>query len=124
MNETYRWIIGLTFSLFFGWLGTWIFITAVRKCCGLKPKEYTIPPWLTGLVERSFFTLLIGLNFNAVAPAMATWIVIKMATNWNDYKKSKSQKREYAFSALLASLVSMIFAIIGGAIIIEKINLF
>ncbi len=48
---------------------------------------------------------------------MIGWITLKMVTNWNRPSTDKDQKTTGAFSALLAGLVSMLFAIIGGLIV-------
>ena len=49
---------------------------------------------------------------------MIGWLALKLATNWNhpDYKDNRSEERAVAFSALVAGLVSMLFALLGGQI--------
>lgn len=113
------WIIGLTFSVFVGWFVTWLFLELLRKAMGLgkKPKPGGVPSWLTGIIERLFFTVLVAFNVAGIAAAMIGWIALKLATNWNqDYWKKTSSARLFGFSALLAGLVSMLFAFLGGLI--------
>ncbi len=123
------WFIGLTFSVLGGWPVTWLFLKLLRKAMRLpekpKPKGKKaknaprgVPATLTGMIERFFFTVLVAFNVAGVAVAMIAWIALKLATNWNrDYWAKTSSARLYGFSALLASLVSMLFAFLGGLIV-------
>jgi hypothetical protein len=45
-------------------------------------KERDFPPILTGMIERLFFTFLIGFNVVGIPIAMMGWIAMKMGTNW------------------------------------------
>ena len=119
------WFIGLTFSVLGGWPVTWLFLKLLRKAMRLpekpKPKGKNaprgVPAILTGMIERLFFTVLVAFNVAGVAVAMIAWIALKLATNWNrNYWKKTSSARLYGFSALLAGLVSMLFAFLGGLI--------
>ncbi len=120
-----RWIIGLVFSLGIGWLVTGIFLRRLRAFIGLPTQGDVesgireIPPWLVGLIERLFFTLLVAFGVSGTAVAMMVWITLKMATNWN--RPGEENPVPLAFSALLADLVSMLFALIGGLICKGKI---
>ncbi len=91
---------------------------------GEKPKrlfkrtDKEVPGWVTGSVERLFFTVLVGLGVLGVPALMLVWLGLKMATNWNHPTwKDKPETRAYALSALLGGLVSMLFALIGGLLI-------
>jgi hypothetical protein len=79
------------------------------------------PAWLTGGVERLFFTILIGLftiQGQGLATAMMGWIGIKMAINWNRADQNANpDARAFGFSAALAGLVSLGFALWGGSLI-------
>jgi hypothetical protein len=117
------WITGLTISLVIGGLATWLFLWLLRKwiCSSerlrLSEGSKSVPAWLTGVLERLFFTILVGLNVSGAPAAMVGWLALKLATNWNhpDWK-DKPDARTFAFSALLGGLVSMLFALIGGLI--------
>ena len=120
-----NWIVGLSISLALGALCTWAFLKLLRKYVGLpqKAKEgASVPAWLTGVVERLFFAVLVGLNVAGAPAAMVAWLALKLATNWNhpDWK-DKPEARSYAFSALLAGLVSMLFALLGGLVCAGKL---
>ncbi len=119
------WLIGLTFSVVGGGLVTWAFLKILRKWMRLPPKPKTdgkkaprgVPPFVTGAVERLFFSILVAFSVEGFAAAMVAWIALKLATNWNrDFWKKTSSARLYGFSALLAGLVSMLFAFLGGLI--------
>ena len=119
------WIIGLTFSVLGGWLVTWPSLTLLRKWMRLpekpksqgKSKPRGVPPTLTGMIERLFFSVLVAFSVEGFAAAMIAWLALKLATNWNrDFWKKTSSARLYGFSALLAGLVSMLFAFLGGLI--------
>jgi len=125
-----EWTIGLLFSLVVGGIVTWLFLKVLRLWLGIPPKPRLfgggkgVPPWLTGTVERLFFTVLIGLEVSGVPTAMIGWLALKMATNWNhpDWKE-KSNARTFALSALLGGLVSMFFALLGGLVCARKLSL-
>ena len=118
-----EWIIGLLSSLVGGGVACWAFLKTLRLWLGVPPKPRLtegskgVPPWLTGIIERLFFTVLIGLDVSGVPTAMVGWLALKLATNWNhpDWK-NKPNARTFALSALLGGLVSMFFAMIGGLI--------
>jgi sterol desaturase/sphingolipid hydroxylase (fatty acid hydroxylase superfamily) len=119
-----RWVLGLVFSLLIGHFVTEFFlgrlrrrIERIRLSRGLPPwyNAQLVPPWLTGLVERLFFTIAVALNVPGVVVAMIAWIGVKMATDWNR-PGGERQDAGGAFSALLAGLVSMLFSLLGGAI--------
>jgi hypothetical protein len=117
------WGLGFLFSLVLGGIVTWVFVALLRWWMGTPPKALfkkgakAVPAVLTGLMERLFFTVLVGLDTPAVPAYMLTWLGLKMATNWNhpDWK-DKPDARAYALSALLGGLVSMLFALLGGLI--------
>ncbi|WP_157719519.1 hypothetical protein [Pseudomonas oryzae] len=74
------------------------------------------PPWLTGMTERLFFTVLVAFAVSDVATTMVAWLALKLATNWHRFQDD-STARYFGFSALLAGLVSMLFAFLGGLIV-------
>lgn len=119
------WLIGLTFSVVAGGVVTWMFVETLRKWMRLPRKPKTkgktaprgVPPFVTGAIERLFFSVLVAFSVEGFAAAMVAWLALKLATNWNrDFWKKTSSARLYGFSALLAGLVSMLFAFLGGLI--------
>ena len=73
-----------------------------------------IPPWLTGVIERLFFTVVVAFNVPGAVVAMIAWLAVKMATDWN--RPGIPTTAAGAMSALLGGLVSMLFAVAGGLI--------
>lgn len=124
-----EWAIGMTFSLVVGGFATWLFLKILRRWLGTSPKprlshgSKEVPPWLTGALERLFFTVLIGFEISGATTAMVGWLALKLATNWNhpDWKE-KPDARTFAFSALLGGLVSMFFALLGGLVCGRKLS--
>ena len=115
-------IAGLTLSLVGGYVVVRGVLWALRKYQGLaeKPERSAgeprrVPPWLTGVMERLFFTVVVAFDISGAAIAMIGWITLKLATNWNR-PGTQSQERwsAWAFSALIGGLVSMLFALLGG----------
>ena len=125
--ETKNWIAGLLVAIVVGHIVTGIFLYTVRGVLGFgsKPKDKTtkrVPPWLTGCVERLVFAVFVGLDISGTAPAMIGWLAIKMATNWNRKDmETVTASRPFSFSALLAGLISMLFAVLGGMICSGKL---
>ena len=114
-----KWIIGLTVSLAVGHYVTVWFLAWLRDKHGVKKPEgeKSVPPWITGLVERLFFTTAVVFAPLAAVTAMIAWIGIKMASHWARLQTKGSDFRFLLISAVLAGLVSMFFALIGGLII-------
>jgi hypothetical protein len=115
------WIWGLVISLLGGGLSAWAFLAATRKALKLGAKHSSdqarVPAWLTGLVERIFFTLLVAFHVQGVPTAMIGWLAIKLASNWNHPSAPKgSTTRAHAFLALLAGLISLGFSYVGGLV--------
>jgi len=72
---------------------------------------------LTGVVERLVFALFVAFDLSGAVPAMMGWLAIKLASNWNRKDiESHANTRAFTFSALLAGLISMLFAALGGLI--------
>lgn len=45
---------------------------------------------------------------------MIVWLGLKLASNWNRPEQTDPSTRIYAFTALLAGLLSMLFSFLGG----------
>ena len=123
--DTKLWFIGLTFSVVVGGIVTWGSLKILRWWMRLPPKPKTegknaprgVPPFVTGAIERLFFSVLVAFGVEGFAAAMVGWLAIKLATNWNrDIWKKTPTARLYGFSALVAGLISMLFAFLGGRI--------
>ena len=90
-----------------------------------------VPPSLTGHIERLLFTLIVAFDISGAAPAMITWVGVKMAANWNSKEALEEAGVEPTarevlnrrFSAILTGAVSLVVAVIGGVIAQRKIPL-
>ena len=127
-----RWFFGLgVFALGLGWLFIYFFLEIAhvhikakagergeQKAYDEVMKPLDVPSWLVGLVERTFFTVLVAFNVSATALAILAWIALKMAFSWNIVwgERGSITLRSLAFSTLLANLFSMLFALVGGLI--------
>ena len=135
-----NWFWGLFVSLILGSLVTSYFVVFIRKwqrreeCAwkshlafylGFKPypgilaKERDFPPLITGLLERLFFTFLIGFNVVGVPIAMMGWIAVKMTNNWASVMSYSDQRKillPLISSGFMGALISMGFAYLGGLI--------
>lgn len=121
------WATGFAVALLLGQLMTWIFLRILRSWMGTPEKApqalaKRVPPWLTGTIERLFFTVLVGTNVDGFPTAMMAWLALKLASNWNHRDvEGHPDARAFALSALLAGVVSMLCALLGGLIIAKKL---
>ena len=138
MNDVlFRWLIGLVgvstvlgvfISLFWYWALKKIDGIIYKKVkCKTLLTEYGI---LTGIVERAFFTVAIATCMSGgIITAMVAWTALKSQTLWaafsvavarvavaDDNKTNNEKKDKDIFVSLLASLGSMIIAIVAGNI--------
>jgi len=122
------WVFGFLLATVVGGVATHLFLSTLRK--NIAPTQATldrprVPGWITGIVERSFFFLLIAFNISGVPTAMVGWIAIKLATNWNrplSIKEKEPSAKALAISAALAGIVSMTFALLGGLVSTGQIS--
>ena len=93
-----------------------------------------MPPAVTGVIERIFFTLLVGYEVGGAGVAMIAWLGAKMASNWNVRSSvvvrealsdpdAARRVRVWAFSSLVSGLISMLFALFGGLVLLEVTRL-
>jgi hypothetical protein len=116
------WLVGLTFSLVVGHFATAFFLKRLRRALAAEksslfdPLRKEVPPWLTGGIERLLFTILVGASVEGFPTAMMAWLALKLASNWNHRDMdNQPEARAFALSALLAGVISMLFAFLGGA---------
>jgi hypothetical protein len=121
-----RWILGLFISLVIGWLVTEVFLGFLRSWLRIT-KLPGIPSALTGIVERLFFTAVVGVKsveLTAEIPtAMVAWLGLKLAANWQSKNHPVRDNRAGAVSAALAGLISMLFAFVGGLVCRGELSL-
>lgn len=119
-HNIYSWLLGLgVVSLGFGFLAAWITLRFLRKLLQLDkiedPQTWGIPSWLTGLIERLFFTVLVGLGYDVALPVIA-YIVLKIVVFWQIKYKNLPNLGERAGTSLVGTTLSLLFAMIGGMI--------
>ena len=118
---------GFAISLLIGHVGVVIFRDKLRDYMGAEQEEglpgtKPVPNWLLGMVERSFFTILVALDVAGYAVTMIAWLGVKMAASWtrvgseDEGKAYDIAQRGLAVSALVVGLISMGFALAGGLI--------
>jgi hypothetical protein len=128
------WIHGSFTATVFGHLWTVTGLRLIRNHVyskTLKRKEkidniyvdsLAVSGWQVGMIERVFFGALVTFDISATAAGMVTWILVKMATDWNrilgqcQNEDSMYGARSLAFGSLLAGMISLFFALIGGII--------
>ena len=129
------WIHGSVVALVLGQLWTDTTLRLIRNYVysqALKRKEkiediyvdsLAVPGWMVGMIERAFFGALVAFNISATAAGMVTWILVKMATDWHRILGSSNQSkdamygpRSLAFGSLLAGMISLFFALMGGMV--------
>jgi hypothetical protein len=117
------WVLGFTISLILGHFVVENFHWWLTHRLGVPRdlNEKRTPPWLTGLLERVFFTIAVAMNATGIAPAMMTWLVLKLAANWQyrDDIPNAADKANYKVSAILTGLLSMLFAYVAGLLIMH-----
>lgn len=118
-------LLGLAVALIGGGFAAWAFSAVTSSLLQLPQKPSStvarIPPWLTGLVERSFFVILVATQVEGIPEAMIGWLAIKLAINWQKLDHPDAQTR--GLLALLCGAISLAFAYIGGAILSGVINI-
>lgn len=119
----------IAISLFFGLMVCELIVRLMWEILGINRKDDKAAPWwltgaLMGMVERLFFTIAVALSGpGAVITAMIVWITLKGQTHYNVFSATISVlDRRAAYTALIASLVSMIVAMLCGSEIYNLIH--
>ena len=117
--EALRWPVGLLVSLVFGGIVTQYYARRVMKLIGDEVPSYRLfIPLSIGVVENLFFTIGVAFNLSGVMIGMVAWMGAKMAAHWGQ----ESQKHQVSnivtirFLVLVGTMLSLLFAMIGGLI--------
>ena len=145
-----NWIIGLGISLAVGQVATASLLIFLRRYVEQRHVEFRqfskkrklllflgldfyppvdvstrhVPAWVTGPVERLFFTLIIVYEVSGAAIAMVAWITLKMLAS-RKYREERAKSvgigsaLPFEYAGLLGNLSSMFFALVGGLIILR-----
>ena len=122
--EALRWMAGFFVSLVFGGIVTQYYARRVRKLIGDQDPQYRILiPISIGVVENLFFTIGVAFNLSGVMVAMVAWMGAKMAAHWG--KESQEHRVlnivTVRFLVLVGTMISLLFAMIGGLICAGKL---
>jgi len=119
-------ILGLIIYFFMAHVITGFLLCQIRKSSGIPCNDtnYTIiKAWIVGLTERTFFMLCTVFELTGLIIGIIAWITIKSVVNHQQLFKGdkipSTKVRKAAFSSLLGSLISMLFAVGGGLIILH-----
>ena len=76
------------------------------------------PSFITGNLERLFFTIAVAADIPAFLPAMITWLGLKLVANWQLREDIENQrdKANYKVSVLLAGFLSMLISLVIGLV--------
>ena len=136
-------VAGLLVALFGGHLAVWWTLKTLRDDYNTKLIRWDDTVFL-GSIERLFFSVATAFNLSGIAIGMVAWIAAKMAANWSSVESTERYKKvvhreatmsdaspdeeeaildslftnlvRLRFSALIAGLVSMLFALVGALI--------
>jgi hypothetical protein len=101
-------------------------LEGAQKDNEIIPETYLFELFISGKTlgyyERALFTLLIAFNISGTASGMFAYVTLKMIIDWmniitkdHDHIERKGV-RSLIFRSLIGSLISMLFAVIGGLI--------
>ena len=121
MEELIRWAVGLLgVALIAGHFLTRWFVQYLNRKIETDEENSPwskIPSWLRktliGFVERTFFTVVIAVDLSGTAIAMIGWTALKGTLYWASFKEKYPGN---VLVAIIGSLVSLLFAIIGAQI--------
>jgi hypothetical protein len=75
-----RWAIGFGVSLGLGALITSIFLRMLRQRVGVSSSGTNrVSPWITGIVERTFFTIVVAFANHAAAESLRKGTVVAVS---------------------------------------------
>jgi len=146
----WNWIVGLGVSLAVGQVATAYLLIFLRRYVEQRHQEFrqfsktrklrlfvgldsyppvdvsekNVPAWVTGPVERLFFTTVIVYEVSGAAIAMVAWITLKMLSS-RKYREERAKSvgigsaLPFEYAGLLGNLSSMFFALVGGLIILK-----
>jgi hypothetical protein len=119
------WIVGLvgvsgvggligSFLIFLGLLGA-----TKMRFRDVVDREWFYSGFLTGIFERFFFTLTIGMlspdkNAVSIVSAMIGWIAIKGQAHYRLFSEPNNKDIPRIYLGLLGSLGSLLFSVAGG----------
>jgi len=124
-EDVFRWIIGIVLvSTVLGGIVSFLWYQLLAKIFRVK-REFTKlnnilikTGIITGIIERAFFAIAIAANLGGTTIAMVVWTTLKSNTVWKSFfgQKIDNLDQNRVGVSILASLGSMVIAIIAGKI--------
>lgn len=109
-----------------GMFGSAICFQLIRFVTGAPAgdfREYIYSGFLTGVIERLFFTLATGwLGYNGIIQGVIAWVAIKGQVHYKMFSEQSNKDLGRVYTGLLGSLASLLFAIAGGYIWNENVT--
>jgi len=122
-EESFRWLIGIVVvATVLGVILSFLWYRLLAAIFGIKRKFdnwrafLTENGVLTGIIERAFFAVAIGFGLQSITIAMVAWAGLKNETFWRPYSQGRDPDWNSVSVSLLATLGSMIIAIVAGKI--------
>ena len=122
--ETLRWTVGLSVGLVCGGIVNQYWARKLKKLIGDEDPQYRILiPLSLGVVESLFFTIGVAFDLSGVMIGMVAWMGAKMAAHWGIESKEHQVKNigTIRFLVLGGTMISLLFAMIGGLICSGKL---
>jgi hypothetical protein len=122
--ETLRWTVGLSVALVCGGIVNQYWARKLKKLIGDEDPQYRILiPLSLGVVESLFFTIGVAFDLSGVMIGMVAWMGAKMAAHWGIESKEHQVKNigTIRFLVLGGTMISLLFAMIGGLICSGKL---
>lgn len=134
-NEWWRLVVAFVVLPLLGGVATALWNSIARRSAreSSSPSDFK-NGFLIGILERVFFVGLVGFGITGAGVAMIGWISAKMAAGWNPYRESDDpdaaagndqsfeRVKNERMTGLVAGLISMLFALLGGLILGARIN--
>lgn len=119
MNTVIAWIVGLVLSALVGYMLVGVFLFWLRAKLGVPFEKESpgVSPGITGGMERIFFSSLVAADASGYATAMIVWLALKLVANWNRPDETERTRRLWGISGLVAGLMSLWVALLGGLFI-------
>ena len=124
-EDVFRWVIGIGLvSTVLGGVVSLLWYRLLALIFGVKrgwKAVLTNKGMITGIIERAFFAVAIAADLGGVTIAMILWSTLKSNTMWGSFLKKEEPDWNRVTVGLLASMGSMVIAIVAGKICDGKI---
>ncbi len=108
-------IVAIPFT--FGW--SWLLHHLIEDKNVPPPARIKWIPLMIGILERALITTVVGWDLPGSAVFVIGWMVLKTAGSWQDLQSGTPDSRARFSVGLLGTLLSVLFALIGGVMILN-----